>query len=104
MFKHNKMEAHLLSIHNLESLLHFATLCAPALLISDQRDVGMFGDTVITCAAVNTLSIIIITQIIIATTETPVRCVKINFTCTVYHISNASVFFFNMFGDWSMKS
>ena len=63
------MAAHLLSIDNLEPLLHLATLCAPALLISDQGDVGMFWDTVVTCATVNAPLIIIITQVIIATTE-----------------------------------
>lgn len=69
MFKCRKMAAHLLSVDNLEPLLHLAALCAPALLVCDQRDVGVFGDTVITCAAVNALSIVIITQVIIATAE-----------------------------------
>lgn len=63
------MVAHLLSIDDLESLLHLATLCAPALFIRDQGYVGVFGDTVITCATVHTLAIIVITQVIIATTE-----------------------------------
>lgn len=63
------MAAHLLSIDNLEPLLHLATFCAPALFLSNQGDVGVFRDAVITCAAVNTLSIFVITQIIIATTE-----------------------------------
>ena len=57
--------AHLLSIDDLEPLLHLATLCAPALLVGDQGDVRMFGDAVITCAAVDTLSVIVITQVII---------------------------------------
>lgn len=61
--------AHLLSIDDLEPLLHLATLCAPALLVSDQGDVRVFGDTVIACAAVNTLSIVVIAHVIIATTE-----------------------------------
>lgn len=64
------MVAHLLSIDDLEPLLHLATLCAPALLVSDQGYVGVFRDAVITCAAVNALSIVIVTQVIIATTET----------------------------------
>lgn len=63
------MAAHLLSIDDLEPLLHLATLCAPALLVSDQRDVGVFRDAVITCAAVNALSIIVITQVVIATVQ-----------------------------------
>lgn len=63
------MVAHLLSIDDLESLLHLATLCAPALFIRDQGYVGVFGDAVITCATVHTLAIVVITQVIIATTE-----------------------------------
>lgn len=63
------MDAHLLSIDDLEPLLHLATFCAPALLVSDQGDVRVFGDAVIACAAVNTLSIIVITLVIIATAE-----------------------------------
>lgn len=70
------MAAHLLSIDDLEPLLHLATLCAPALLVSDQRNVGMVGDAVVARAAVNTLSIVIITQVIIATTET--KCLVIS--------------------------
>lgn len=69
VFKPKQMVAHLLSIDNLEPLLHLAALCAPALLVGDQGYVGVFGEAVITCAAVNTLSIVIITQVIIATTE-----------------------------------
>lgn len=60
--------AYLLSIDDLKPLLHLATLCAPALLVSDQGHVGMFWDAVVTRAAVNTPSIVIIAQIIIATT------------------------------------
>lgn len=63
------MAAHLLSIHNLESLLHLATFCAPTLFLGDQGDVGMIWDAVVTCAAVNTLPIVVVTQVIIAATE-----------------------------------
>ncbi len=69
MFRHKKTAAHLLSVDDLEPLLHLATLCTPALLVSDQGDVWVVGDAVIACTAVNTLSIVIITQVIIATTE-----------------------------------
>lgn len=61
--------AYFLSIDDLESLLHLATLNAPALPVGDQRDVWVLGHAVITCAAVNTLSIVIIAQVVIATTE-----------------------------------
>lgn len=63
------MAAHLLSIDNLKPLLHLATFCAPALFLGDQGDVGMLWDAVVTCAAVNTLSIVVITHVIIAATE-----------------------------------
>lgn len=60
--------AYLLCTDDLKPLLHLATLCAPALLVSDQGHVGMFWEAVVTCAAVNTLSIVVIAQIIIAMT------------------------------------
>lgn len=69
MLKQIQMATHLLGVDDLEPLLHLATLCAPALLVSDQGDVGVFRDAVITCAAVHTLPIIIVTHVIIATTE-----------------------------------
>lgn len=61
--------AHLLSINDLEPLLHLATLCAPALLVSDQGYVRVLGDAVITRATVNTLPIVVIANIIVATTQ-----------------------------------
>lgn len=74
--------AYLLSTDDVKPLLHLATLCAPALLVSDQGHVGMFWDAVVTRAAVNTPSIIIIAQIIIATTGVSFT-LKTNFCCAV---------------------
>lgn len=72
----SKSFAHLLSIDDLKPLLHLATLCAPALLIGDQGHVGMLWDAVVTCAAVNTPSIVLIAQIIIAATRATSRLRK----------------------------
>lgn len=58
--------SHLLGIDNLKPLLHLATLIAPALLISHQRDVGMFWDAFLTVTAVHTAAILLITQVVIA--------------------------------------
>lgn len=64
---HRKMSRNLLSVDDLKPLLHFAALCAPALVVSDQGDIRVFGDAVVTSAAVNTPSIIVvITQVFIA--------------------------------------
>lgn len=62
------MTAHLLSIDNLEPLLHLATLCAPALLVGDQGDVGVIGGAVVACAAFDALPVVIVAQVIIAAT------------------------------------
>lgn len=67
--KHPNMVVYLLSIDDLEPLLHLATLCAQALLVGDQGDVGVVWDAVVACAAVNTVLIVIITQVIIAAAE-----------------------------------
>lgn len=61
------MATHLLSVDNLEPLLHLAALVGPALLVGDQRDVGVLRDTVITGAAVDAPTVVVITQIVIAT-------------------------------------
>lgn len=49
----------LLSVDDLEPLLHLAALGAPALLVGDQRDVRVFGDAVVACAAVNAALVVI---------------------------------------------
>lgn len=69
----SKSGLYLLSIDDLKPLLHLATLCAPTLLVGDQGHVGMFWDAVITRAAVNASSIVVIAQIIIATTRVSFR-------------------------------
>lgn len=60
---------HLLSVDDLEPLLHFAALRAPALIVGDQRDVRMLGDAVVAGAAVDA-PLIIIAQVFIAAQKT----------------------------------
>lgn len=58
--------SHLLGIDDLKPLLHLATLVAPALLVSHQRDVGMLWDTLLTVTAVHTATVLLVTQVVIA--------------------------------------
>lgn len=59
----------LLSVDDLEPLLHLAALCAPTLLVGHQRDVRVFGDAVVARAAVDAPPILIIAQVIVAATK-----------------------------------
>lgn len=65
----NIVISHLLSIDNLKSLFHLATFVAPALLICYQRDVGMLWDALLTVTAVNTVAVLLITKVVIATQQ-----------------------------------
>lgn len=59
--------SHLLGIDDFKPLLHLAALVAPALLVGHQRDVGMLGDALLTVAAVHTVTVVLITQVVVAT-------------------------------------
>lgn len=61
------MAAHLLSIDNLEPLLHLAAFGAPALLVRHQGNVGMLWGAVVAGAAVKATPVILITLVVIAT-------------------------------------
>lgn len=58
---------HLLGVNDLKPLLHLATLVAPALLVCHQRDVGMLWDTFLAVTAVHAATVLLITQVVIAT-------------------------------------
>lgn len=66
VFLHVNVSEDLLSVDDLEPLLHLAALCAPALLVSDQGDVRVLRDAVVTRAAVDAPPIIVVTQVIVA--------------------------------------
>lgn len=56
---------HLLGVDDLKPLLHLATLVAPALLVSHQRDVWMLRDALLTVTAVHTAAVLLITQVVV---------------------------------------
>lgn len=61
--------SHLLGIDYLKPLFHLATLVAPALLVGHQRDVGMLWDTLLAVTAVHAATVLLITQVVIATQQ-----------------------------------
>lgn len=60
------LSAYLLSVDDLEPLLHPTTFVTPAFFVRDQWDVGMLRNAVVTVAAVYTAAVIIIAQVVIA--------------------------------------